>query len=32
MKIWIYVEGESDRIALTTLFSGWRSELRKKGC
>jgi len=31
MKIWVFVEGESDRIALNTLWSSWRTELGKKG-
>ena len=31
MKIWVFVEGEADRIALNTLWSSWRTELGKKG-
>ena len=25
MKVWIFVEGESDRIALNTLWANWRA-------
>lgn len=32
MKIWVYVEGESDRLALQALWDQWISELRSKGC
>ena len=28
MKIWIYVEGESDKNALTALWRGWSEQLR----
>jgi hypothetical protein len=31
MKVWIYVEGESDRIALNALWAGWRELLRGAG-
>jgi hypothetical protein len=31
MKVWIYVEGESDRIALNALWAGWREVLRGAG-
>jgi hypothetical protein len=31
MKVWVFVEGESDRIALNTLWASWRTELLKKG-
>lgn len=31
MKIYIFVEGESDRIALYTLWTKWRESLRSKG-
>jgi len=31
MKVWIFVEGESDRIALNTLWMKWRELLRKVG-
>jgi hypothetical protein len=31
MKVWVFVEGESDRIALNTLWMSWRSELGRKG-
>jgi len=31
MKVWIFVEGESDRIALNTLWAKWRESLRKVG-
>lgn len=31
MKVWVFVEGESDRIALNTLWATWRTELGKKG-
>jgi hypothetical protein len=31
MKVWIFVEGESDRIALNTLWGIWRESLRKCG-
>ena len=30
MKVWVFVEGESDRIALNTLWASWRTELGKK--
>ena len=31
MKVWVFVEGESDKIALNTLWTSWRSELGSKG-
>lgn len=31
MKIWVFVEGESDRIALEALWATWRTSLSKKG-
>ena len=31
MKAWIFVEGESDCIALNTLWTGWRESLRRVG-
>lgn len=31
MKVWVFVEGESDRIALNTLWATWRTGLGKKG-
>jgi hypothetical protein len=31
MKVWIYVEGESDRLALFTLWARWRESLRTPG-
>jgi len=31
MKIWIYVEGESDKLALQTLWSNWCERLRTAG-
>ncbi|MDP2894935.1 MAG: DUF4276 family protein [bacterium] len=33
MKVWIFVEGDSDRLALGALWEkcGWRSQLRVKG-
>ncbi len=31
MKVWVFVEGESDRIALNTLWASWQAELGKKG-
>jgi hypothetical protein len=31
MKIWIFVEGESDRLALNALWEKWRESLRKLG-
>ena len=31
MKVWIFVEGESDRIALNALWAKWRESLRKAG-
>jgi hypothetical protein len=30
MKVWVFVEGESDRIALNTLWASWQAELGKK--
>jgi len=31
MKVWIYVEGEADRIALDTLWANWRKSLGGAG-
>lgn len=31
MRVWVYVEGESDRLALNALWDGWRSDLRLRG-
>lgn len=31
MKIWVYVEGESDKNALTALWGGWSEQLRSVG-
>ena len=31
MKIWVYVEGESDKNALTALWGGWTERLRLAG-
>lgn len=31
MKLWIFVEGESDRIALNTLWATWRVSLQSVG-
>jgi len=31
MKVWVFVEGESDKIALNTLWMSWRSDLGRKG-
>jgi len=31
MKVWVFVEGASDCIALETLWTGWRQRLRQKG-
>jgi len=31
MKVWVYVEGESDRLALQTLWSNWCEQLRTSG-
>lgn len=31
MKVWIYVEGESDKLGLEALWKGWRERLRQKG-
>jgi hypothetical protein len=31
MKVWIYVEGASDRLGLEALLEGWRQKLKKKG-
>jgi hypothetical protein len=31
MKVWVFVEGESDKIALNTLWTSWRLELGRKG-
>ncbi len=31
MKIWIFVEGDSEVRALSALLNGWKQQLRKKG-
>ncbi len=31
MKVWVFVEGKSDVQALSTLWSGWKQQLRKEG-
>lgn len=31
MKVWIYVEGESDRLGLLALWTNWREQLRTAG-
>lgn len=31
MKVWVFVEGESDRLALNALWGNWRNALRDKG-
>lgn len=31
MKVWVFVEGQSDRIALEALWAKWRENLRGKG-
>jgi len=31
MKVWIYVEGESDRLGLRTLWTNWLEQLRAAG-
>lgn len=31
MKVWIYVEGESDRLGLGALWTNWREQLRTAG-
>ncbi|MHC4477437.1 MAG: DUF4276 family protein [Planctomycetota bacterium] len=31
MKVWVYVEGESDRKALEALWESWRNQLRGAG-
>ena len=31
MRVWVFVEGESDRIALNALWASWQAELGKKG-
>jgi hypothetical protein len=31
MKVWVFVEGESDAIALNALWSKWRDKLRRNG-
>ncbi|HVP10761.1 MAG TPA: DUF4276 family protein [Phycisphaerae bacterium] len=31
MKVWVFVEGEADRIALETLWESWRESLRTNG-
>lgn len=31
MKVWVYVEGKSDKIALTALFDNWMQDLRRRG-
>jgi hypothetical protein len=32
MLVWIFVEGESDRLALEALWLGWRGPLKKAQC
>jgi hypothetical protein len=32
MRVWVFVEGASDCIALETLWTDWRQRLRQKGC
>ncbi len=31
MKVWVFVEGESDRIALNSLWASWQTRLDTKG-
>ncbi|HIJ52326.1 MAG TPA: hypothetical protein HPP66_04130 [Planctomycetes bacterium] len=31
MKVWIYVEGESDKLGLLALWTNWRTQLRNIG-
>ena len=31
MKVWVFVEGESDRLALNALWDNWRAALQNKG-
>lgn len=31
MKVWVFVEGESDRIALNALWASWQTRLGKSG-
>ncbi|RKY10321.1 MAG: hypothetical protein DRP65_06830 [Planctomycetota bacterium] len=31
MKVWVYVEGQADRVALEALWENWRKALRSKG-
>lgn len=31
MKVWVFVEGESDRIALNALWASWQTRLGKRG-
>jgi hypothetical protein len=31
MKVWVFVEGPADRIALETLWAGWRERLQRSG-
>lgn len=31
MKVWIYVEGRSDELALKALWENWRTKLRREG-
>jgi len=31
MKVWVYVEGDSDRLGLEALWTGWRQRLRPGG-
>lgn len=31
MKVWVFVEGESDRLALSALWDGWNGKLREAG-
>jgi len=31
MKVWVYVEGHSDRLALEALWAPWKARLRQRG-
>ena len=31
MKVWVYVEGRSDKVALSALWRGWKQDLGRKG-
>jgi len=31
MKVWVYVEGPSDRLALEALWNGWRNKMKAAG-